>query len=70
MVDATETIINSSTSKNNKIQSPLLDRELQLFDNTNNSIQEKMDGTCFGNQLDSGQQRSQGSYLWYVVFSL
>ena len=69
-VDAkTATMSRSSTSKNNKIQSPLLDRALQLF-NDNNSVEEKMDGTCFGNQLDSGQQRSQGSYLWYVVLSL
>jgi len=42
---------------------------LQLFDSNNNSEEEKMDGTCFGNQLDSGQQRSQGSYLWYVALS-
>lgn len=66
-VDATT--ISSSAPKNNRIvQATLLeDRELQLFDTNNNSVEEKMDGTCFGNQLDSGQQRSQGSYLWYVV---
>ena len=79
-VDAT-TIISSATLKNNIQPSPpsLLsnnDRELQLFDDTNNSsqqeekVEEKMEGTCFGNQLDSGQQRSQGSYLWYVLFFL
>lgn len=59
MVDATTISINYIPNNN--------DRELQLFDSDNNSVEEKMDGTCFGNRLDSGQQRSQGSYLWYVV---
>ena len=67
-VDAT-TISSRSSTPSRIIQATLLeDRELQLFDTNNNSVEEKMDGTCFGNQLDSGQQRSQGSYLWYVFF--
>jgi len=65
-VDAT-TISSRSSTPSRIIQATLLDRELQLFDSENNSVQEKIDGTCFGNQLDSGQQRSQGSYLWYVL---
>ena len=76
VVDATTISSRNSTPKNSRIiqaTTLLEDRELQLFDTTTNNsaqVQEKMEGTCYGNQLDSGQQRSQGSYLWYVSISL